>query len=392
MVARADRIKETVPLFRRYREERTRRLVSYVAPFLLGYVVLLLVAIVVGARLAGRIARPVEALAAGARRVATGDLDTRVRAEAPGEVGDLVEEFNGMVAELSTQRAELARLERVAAWRDLARSLAHEIKNPLTPIQLAVQQLADRFPAKREEGRPADDTATAGDAPEGAGPAVGAPAGGRPHDDAALDEYSVLLRECLEIVNEEVESLRRLVREFSEFARLPEPRPRSGDLAPLLRELVRLYGEERVAWDGPAEGVAARFDESELRRALINLVDNGLAACREAGRPERVELGTSIGDGATILTVRDEGCGISRENRERVFEPNFSTKSEGMGLGLAIVEGIVRGHGGTIRVESVPEVGTTFTVRLPDGPPGGPSGDVSAAPPVPGVAEGVEER
>jgi nitrogen fixation/metabolism regulation signal transduction histidine kinase len=325
-IARADRIRETAALFRLYREERGQRLRSYLAPFALAYAGLLALAAVVGLRLARRIAGPVEALAAGARRVAGGDLAVRVDARATGEVGDLVDEFNRMIEEIAAQRAEVARLERVAAWRDLARSLAHEIKNPLTPIQLAVQQLADRVPRDGESGE--------------------------------------LLDECVGIVNEEVESLRRLVREFSEFARLPRPKPEPGDLSELLDEVARLYGDERVTRDGSGS-LPARFDEAELKRALLNLVDNGLAACAAAGRTERVVLGGRISAGETVLTVTDEGCGIPDANLARVFEPNFSTKSEGMGLGLAIVEGIVRGHGGTIDVASRPDEGTTFTIRLP---------------------------
>ncbi|NNE44872.1 MAG: HAMP domain-containing protein, partial [Gemmatimonadetes bacterium] len=295
--------------------------------------------------LARRIARPVEALAEGAMRVGAGDLHTHVDAPATGEVGRLVSAFNRMVEDLEGQRDELARLERVAAWRDLARSLAHEIKNPLTPIQLAVQQLGDRYETEA--------------------------------DPAARREYAELLGECVSIVDEEVAALRRLVREFSEFARFPQPQPEDGDVVHLLDEMVKLYGEERASRSGAAQ-LPAHFDAAEMKRALINLVDNGLAACREAGRPEHVTLHAQLaatftaaapGDGGTVeIRVRDQGCGIPEERRARVFEPNFSTKTEGMGLGLAIVEGIIRGHGGTITVDSQPGEGTEFLIRLPAAP------------------------
>jgi nitrogen fixation/metabolism regulation signal transduction histidine kinase len=315
---------ETVGLLRAFREERPAVLRSYVVPFLLSYALLLGVAVAVGVVLAGRIARPMEALVRGAGRVGSGDLGTRVDVQASGEVADLVAAFNRMVADLDAQQAELVRLERVAAWRDLARSLAHEIKNPLTPIQLAVQQLGDSY---RGEG-----------------------------------EYAKLLGECVEIVDEEVEALRRLVREFSEFARLPEPDPVPGDLSSLLDELGRLYGE-RVEHPASAP-VPAHFDEAELKRALINLVDNGIAACAAAGRPERVRLEAVRTAAGAEIRVTDAGCGVPEANLARIFEPNFSTKTEGMGLGLAIVEGIVRGHGGTIAVASREGEGTTFTIRL----------------------------
>ena len=327
MVARAENAAATLGLVRAMREDRAAALSGYVVPFVLTYAVLLAIASAFGIVLARRIAKPVEALAGAARRVGAGDLDTAVDVPATGEVADLVAAFDGMVADLRAQRAEIERLARVAAWRDFARRLAHEIKNPLTPIQLAVQQLKDRVP---------DDVAPA---------------------------YASLLGECVEIVDEEVAALRTLVREFSEFARLPEPRPVDGDAATLLDDLARLYGD-RLAVAPERRPLPARFDPAELRRALINLVDNGLSACAAAARPEHVDLAAREDGAGLVLAVRDEGAGIAPESLGRVFEPGFTTKG-GMGLGLAIVEGIVRGHGGTIAAESTPGRGTTFTIRLP---------------------------
>jgi nitrogen fixation/metabolism regulation signal transduction histidine kinase len=337
LAARAQQVVDAVALLRAFREDRAAVLRSFVAPFLLSYALLLAVAFAVGTVLARRIARPVEALAAGAARVGAGALDTRIESGASGEVGALVDAFNRMVEDLAAQRDELARLERVAAWRDLARHLAHEIKNPLTPIQLAVQQLGEKCPKEGAAG----------------------PAG------AAGAEYRALVAECVEIVNEEVESLRRLVKEFSEFARLPEPKLEPGDVALLLDEVARLYGAGRAARSGEAT-VPARFDAAELKRALVNLADNGLAACRAAGRPERVELSCGRDGGGARIRVTDRGSGIAGQDLRRIFEPNFSTKKGSMGLGLAIVEGIVRGHGGTVHVESAVGEGTTFTIRLPE--------------------------
>ncbi|MFH1842101.1 MAG: ATP-binding protein, partial [bacterium] len=319
----------TLTLLRMLRQDRTAILRSYAVPFLLIYAVLILVALTLGAVLARRLARPIESLVASTRQVAAGDLTTRVDVDAQGEVGDLVISFNAMVERLDEQRQELARLERVAAWRDLARTLAHEIKNPLTPILLAVQSAHESYRG--------DDTA-----------------------------HQQMLTDCEEIVHEEVEGLRCLVKEFSEFARLPQPTPQSGDLGELLGEMERLYGEERVLVELPAAGLEAWFDAGELRRALINLVDNGLAACGEAGAVERVVIvARETTAGMVTITITDQGGGITPENLPRIFEPNFSTKKEGMGLGLPIVEGIIKGHGGRIRARSAPSEGTTFTIELP---------------------------
>jgi nitrogen fixation/metabolism regulation signal transduction histidine kinase len=338
-VSRAGRLTEGIGLLRTLRRERGRVLVSFVGPFLVVYGLLILVALAAGGLLARRLVRPLEALVAGTRRVASGDLRTPVEADGPGEVGDLVRSFNAMLSRLELQRRELGRLERIAAWRGMARTLAHEVKNPLTPILLAVQEVRD--------GYGGEDT-----------------------------EYRALLDECLEIVREEVEHLRALVRDFGDFARLPQPEPQAGDLAALLAELGRLYGDQARIVAPPT--APAWFDAAALRRVLVNLVDNGLAACREASRPERVEIALELDDALVRLRVADRGVGIPRELRERIFEPDFTTKGQGgMGLGLAICTSIVAGHGGSLAVAGAPGEGTVMTVELPRTPP--PGGGVVAA-------------
>jgi nitrogen fixation/metabolism regulation signal transduction histidine kinase len=330
LAARADRITDAMGLLAAFQIEREPILRSYILPFVLVYAALILAALAVASAMARRLARPLEAVAEGAARVAEGDLDTRVAAEAKGEAGALVRAFNEMVGRLAQQRRELARLEKAAAWRGMAHTLAHEIKNPLTPILLAVQESHRSYRG----------------------------------DDATHREA---LADCESIVGEEVEGLRRLVAEFSDFARAPQPQPADDDLAPLAEDLSRLYGE-RLGVELAAPSLPGFFDAKALRRALVNLIDNGLNACTQAGADPRVALtARSDADGGLVLTVADDGVGIAPELRERIFEPDFSTRKEGMGLGLAIVDGIVRGHGGTIEVASEPGAGAVFTLRLPAG-------------------------
>ncbi len=328
LVRRAERIAEGRAFLNVLQTERGRVRRGFFLPFILAYATLAILAIVTGSVLAGRLARPLEVLAESAERTSLGSTDTEVARTDRGEVGELQTAFNRMIRRLAAQKDELSRLERLAAWREIAQSLAHEIKNPLTPIQLAVQELRDRYPGND-------------------------------------DRYGALLSDCGEIVDEEVAALRRLVREFSEFARLPEPVRKQGDPAELLRELGKLYGErvtvaaqdERLAW----------FDREEMKRALINLVDNGLAACESAGCDPVVNLRAAEERGMLVITVEDHGTGLSDDKRAKIFEPHFTTKTDGMGLGLPIVQGIVYGHGGTIEVESEEGVGTTFRLLLPTG-------------------------
>jgi nitrogen fixation/metabolism regulation signal transduction histidine kinase len=327
MVERARDMTDGLGLLRVVRSEQGRVVRSFIAPFLLVYGVLILVALAAGLLWTRQMVRPLEKLVGATRRVAAGDLEFRVEAQGPGEVGELVQSFDTMVGRLAEQRRDLARLERAAAWRGMARTLAHEVKNPLTPILMAVEQARDNYQ---------------GDDPR----------------------YRALLTECAEIVGEEVESLRRLVREFGEFARLPKPEPTRGDLSALLHDLKNLYGDS-LELTGESESLVGWFDAEALRRALVNLVDNGLAACREADAPEKVTLDLQPAEPGACLAVTDRGVGIPVENLDRIFEPDFTTKGDGMGLGLAIVQGIVAGHGGSIRVTSSQDAGTTFTISLP---------------------------
>ncbi len=334
MVERAGDMTAGVALLRVVRESDERVVFSFIGPFLLIYGLLILVGLFVGIVWSRQMIRPLETLVAATRRVASGDLDFRIQRQGPGEVGELVQSFDQMVGNLAEQRRDLARLERAAAWRGMARTLAHEVKNPLTPILLAVNQARDCYPG----------------------------------DD---DSYRALLAEVSEIVEEEVESLRRLVREFGDFARLPKPELQRADLNEMLSDLTQLYGPERLHLLVDSPLPEAWVDRDALRRALINLIDNGLAACAEAERPPEVELKAEIVSAKIQLAVTDHGGGISEDHRALVFEPDFTTKSGGMGLGLAIVENIVLGHGGSIALESEVGRGTCLTITLPLTPPSG---------------------
>jgi nitrogen fixation/metabolism regulation signal transduction histidine kinase len=328
MVTRAGHLTEGVSLLRAVRANEGRVVLSFVGPFLVVYGVLIVVALIAGVLWSRQMVRPLEMLVGATRRVARGDLEFRMEKQGPGEVGELVHSFDTMVSRLADQRRDLARLERAAAWRSMARTLAHEVKNPLTPILLSVNQVRDKYSGDDEV-------------------------------------YQSLLDEVVEIVGEEVESLRGLVKEFGDFARLPKPELKPGDMGELLRDLEQLYGRDHLELQGLAEAGEGWFDYGALRRALINLIDNGLAASRQAGQPALVQL-MAIGAKPGIrLAVRDQGVGIPETDLKHIFEPDFTTKSDGMGLGLAIVENIIIGHGGIIGVQSEPGRGTTFTIDLP---------------------------
>jgi nitrogen fixation/metabolism regulation signal transduction histidine kinase len=225
----------------------------------------------------------------------------------------------------------LIRAQKVAAWREVARRLAHEIKNPLTPIQLCAERLRRHFAAAPPPARD-------------------------------------LVEECTSTIVGEVDSLKALVDEFSQFARMPAPRAVPGDLHALLNEALALYEgllgdvkfERRFADNLPN----VRVDSEQIRRVTINLVDNAIEAMNRSG-VITIETQHDQGAGMVRLTVADDGPGIAPAEREKLFMPYYSTKRRGSGLGLAIVRRIVAEHGGTIEAgENVPR-GTKFTIELP---------------------------
>jgi two-component system nitrogen regulation sensor histidine kinase NtrY len=213
----------------------------------------------------------------------------------------------------------------MAAWREIARVLAHEIKNPLTPIQLMVRQIQDEYRG----------------------------------EDAA---YRQTLDECARIINEEIEQLRRLVREFSDFARMPELHPAPGQLNELATEVARLYSQRPLQLQLNPTLPPVRFDGEAMRRVLINLIENAMQASNTAAITMRTFHDHRSNEVA--IAVEDTGPGIAPEYLPRIFEPYFSTKKSGIGLGLAIVKRIIEEHGGTISVHSETGRGCAFVCRF----------------------------
>jgi nitrogen fixation/metabolism regulation signal transduction histidine kinase len=288
----------------------------------------LALAAVLGFFVARFITRPIDAVTEAARKIAAGAFDLKVPESSSGEVGELVRAFNRMTSELQSRTEQLLASERVAAWQEVARRLAHEIKNPLTPIKMSLETLVAA--SERHEPR-----------------------------------FEKLFAENAAVMLEEVERLRRIVDEFSQFARLPKPQLVSLSLSDLADQVLSLYA---VPKDGVefrsqiARNVWVRADRDQLTQVLLNLLKNAEEALAGAGWIE-VRL-KSIGDRA-VLEVADSGGGIPLEHRARVFEPYFTTKQGGSGLGLAIARRISQEHGGQLEVENPPGAGAIFTLTLP---------------------------
>jgi PAS domain S-box-containing protein len=230
--------------------------------------------------------------------------------------------------------SELLRAQRAEAWHEVARRIAHEIKNPLTPIALSADRMARQL--ERAETSP---------------------------------EFERVARECAETISREVESVKALVDAFTQFARFPSAQPEPGDLNSAVEEALavfhgRLDGIE-LAWELTPDLPVVNIDREQIRRVVVNLVDNAAEAMHEMP-VKRLFVGTQAITPETVeLVVADTGCGVSMEDREKLFLPYFSTKGRGTGLGLAIVSHILSDHHATIRVEDNLPVGARFIIEFP---------------------------
>lgn len=295
----------------------------------------ILLAVALAGWATARVTRPVEDLARGAREVAAGNWQVRVPVASGDEVGRLGEAFNRMTEQLSEQRERLVQAERVAAWRELARRLAHELKNPLFPLQITIENL------QRSRGLPAE-------------------------------EFDEVFRESTGTLLAGLADLKRIVARFSDFAKMPRPELQPLNLNQVVTSAMKLFEAQleaakiRTQVELAPDLPAVRADAEQIGRALQNLVLNAIDAMPDGGT---LAVRTLTHDGSVRLEVSDTGQGLTPEECQRLFTPYYTTKTHGTGLGLAIVQSVVSDHGGRISVESAPGRGATFRIDLNPAPP-----------------------
>ena len=297
---------------------------------LLGALLFILAGAGLGYSMAERISDPVNRLTRATRRISRGDLDARIVARSSDELRRLVDDFNSMAAELKRQQHELERTHRLEAWAEMARQVAHDIKNPLTPIQLTAEHLR------------------------------------RVHADRG-EPLSPVLQECVATILTQVKLLRQIASEFSSFASSPIAKPTVVSVPDLLSDLLRSYRiglEERIRFEiDVASTLPPVFvDRTLTTRALTNIIENALHAMPGAGT---LMVTAREADGSVRIRVSDTGAGMDPEALSRAFEPYFSTKATGTGLGLPIAKRNVELNGGSITVTSERLRGTTVEITLP---------------------------
>ncbi|MBL8913097.1 MAG: HAMP domain-containing protein [Archangium sp.] len=290
----------------------------------------LLLSIILGFAVSRRITSPVEALTDAAQKIAGGTPGVKVESgSASGELKSLIDTFNRMTDDLKNATDKLVASERIAAWQEVARRLAHEIKNPLTPIRMSLETLL----AASQRG-PLD------------------------------DRFKGLFAESARAVLEEVDRLKRIVDEFSQFARLPRPELAQHDLADVVQPVMALYtSHDGITFNVALErGGLVSIDRDQVTQVLVNLIKNAEEAMsgKTGAIHVRIKPATEV-----ILEVEDEGPGIPENLKARLFEPYVTTKPQGTGLGLAIAQRIMQEHGGRLEVADGAKGGALFRVSLP---------------------------
>jgi signal transduction histidine kinase len=295
----------------------------------------ILISVLFSLWIAARISRPIEQLARAAEEVAQGNWEARVERPGKGrdELSVLARSFNHMTSELASQRERLVQSERVAAWRELARRLAHELKNPLFPLQLTVENLV-----------------RARELPEA--------------------EFDEVFRESTATLGMEIANLKTIIARFSDFSKMPKPELERIDAKDVVERVLSLYGNAagqndvkiKFESDLASKPMPLLVDPELLHRALSNLVLNAMDAMPEGGT---LSLSAKPLSDKIEIRVADTGQGMTTEECERLFTPYYTTKQHGTGLGLAIVQSVVADHAGTISVESRPGGGTVFVIALP---------------------------
>jgi nitrogen fixation/metabolism regulation signal transduction histidine kinase len=319
-----------LPYFTR-EDELKQGISTFIVAFINLYLLLFLASVIVAVFLSNKITLPLSLIREKLKGIQLGKRNEQINYQAEDEIGALIREYNHKVEELAESAELLARSERESAWREMAKQVAHEIKNPLTPMKLNIQYLQR---AKEE---------------------------GREHYDDYFDRVTKNLIE-------QIDTLSGIATEFSNFAQIPKTKSEVFNLIDVLKNACELFEpNQNLHFAFEMHGLKEVWifaDREQLLRAFLNLVKNAVQAIPPESNGE-IGIEVEVQNSVAIISISDNGSGISEEAREHMFEPNFTTKSSGMGLGLSIVKSIVTNFGGKIWYTTQTGEGTTFYIELP---------------------------
>jgi nitrogen fixation/metabolism regulation signal transduction histidine kinase len=307
-----------------YEQQIERFFKAAINVFVLLLALSVLIALVVSNWLIG----PLQVVAQSVRNLELGKTNQKIKYQNDDEIGALVKAYNEKLAELELAAGQIARSERESAWRDLAQQIAHEIKNPLTPMKLNIQHLL-----RKMEAQDAD--------------------------------VQLLAQKSLPSLIEQIDALARMANEFARFAKLPEPNFEKIELGTFITQTIALFDEDQtmIHFQGHGSVHWINADKDMLSQVFHNLLLNARQATDLNPEP-KIEIRLQIEKESVEIAIQDNGVGIPKEQQERIFTPYFTTKSSGSGIGLSVVRQIIEKHNGEIRFESKEGVGTTFFVRL----------------------------
>jgi nitrogen fixation/metabolism regulation signal transduction histidine kinase len=319
-----------LPYFAR-QQELQQEISSILVTIINIYVILTALAIMVSLIMSNHLTKPLQLIRDRFSKLNLSSGIEKIDYQSNDELGELINEYNLMVEKLTQSAEQLARSERESAWREMARQVAHEIKNPLTPMKLSIQHLEKAW------------------------------------NDHTPD-WQVKLERTTKTLIQQIDSLSAIATAFSDFAKLPTAQNRAVDLGAILRGHAGLfsnYPNIDIAFNVPNHPYYVFADEKQLSRVFINLFTNAIQAINTGAKGHiTITLSTVLANHKII--IRDNGIGMTREQQLKIFSPNFTTKSSGMGLGLAMVKNIIESAGGSITFSSIPGSGTTFTIELPE--------------------------
>ncbi len=309
-----------------YRQDKIKAELAQIDTFIFGaYSLTLLLIFLFGNLFFERLTKPISELTEATRKVSSGDLSVKLEPKETGEVGDLIEAFNKMISDLDESRKNLARIEREQAWKEMAKQVAHEIKNPLTPMKLSLQHLQFLYKENKKE-------------------------------------FSRIFGKVSTTLIEQIEALTKITNEFSHFARMPERKIIKCDLEEILKEVLALFSSQnKIDFEYVKnETFHVSADKEELKRVFINLIKNSIQA-------SSTEIKVKLYKDANycFINIEDNGSGIPEELLDKIFDPNFSTKTDGTGLGLPIVKRILNDINGTIEIKSEIGKGTIVMIAIP---------------------------
>lgn len=307
-----------------------QELQSLLSALINAYVLLIMLAIVLALFITERISEPLRVISDNLREIRLGQTNKQIKWESRDEIGKLIAEYNRVISELQHNAELLAKSERESAWREMAKQVAHEIKNPLTPMKLSVQQLQRAYTEQRPD-------------------------------------WDKNIAKVTQVLLEQIDTLSDIASEFSSFAKMPKPENKPVAVANVLDNVVELYKESdgvTITFDVRIDKDTLIFaDENQIQRVFNNLVQNAIQAIPD-DREGEINISLEDENDNVLIMIKDNGSGISDELRDKIFVPNFTTKTGGMGLGLAMVRNIIESADGEIWFETVEGEGTTFYVRL----------------------------